>query len=510
MKKIIASSTALPAFRQGAALALAGALALSGCAVRPVPVSTAERGATLAADLSVMYQEQEALSGPLSLEEAMARAVRYNLDHRLRMMEEALGLGQVELARYDMLPRLTAAAGYTARDNELVTDSIDVGTRRPNLSNSTSQDRQRETADLTLTWNVLDFGVSYFQAQQQADRALILRERRRKTVHTLMQQVRQAYWQAAGAQALEAQVEPLLVQVRQALADSAQASREKLRPPLELLTYRKSLLDLVRQLEAIRDELAQAKPRLASMINLAPGQPFTLQVTGQLPLPELRESLEQLETRALMQRPELIETDLQERISVKEVKKAIARMFPGLELSLGPHYDSNSFLHNAQWVEGGMRISWNLFSVLSAPKQKALAEQQANIARAQRLALNMAVLTQVHVAYRELSGRRRQFDLAQELFELDHEINQQTATGARNDAQSRLNAIRSGAGELMADYRRYQAYAGLQAAYAQIIASAGADPLAAAPDGADVGALSKAIGARMFSTENPAVPEQAP
>ncbi|MCG2586918.1 TolC family protein, partial [Massilia sp. TS11] len=227
-------------------------------------------------------------------------------------------------------------AGYNWRNNELVSDSIDVSTGKVNLSNSTSQDRIRDTMDLGFTWNLLDFGVSYYQAKQQADRALLLRERRRKTVHNLMQQVRQAYWQAVGAQALERQVEPLLKQVNQALADAKTAEKEKLRPPLELLNYRKSLLDLVRQLEAIRDELAQAKPRLAGMINLPMNTKFEVAVPAKLDMPEVKASVEQLEERALLQRPELYETDLQERISVLEVRKSIARMFPGIEFNVGP------------------------------------------------------------------------------------------------------------------------------------------------------------------------------
>lgn len=483
--------------------ALGAAILLSGCAVTPKPITLAEREQHIEADFDQMYKDQEKLVGPLTLEAAMARAVKYNLEHRLRLMEEALSLGQFEQARYEMLPRLTMAAGYSARNNELVTDSIDVSSRKINLSNSTSQDRIHETVDLNLTWNILDFGVSYFQAQQQGDRALVLRERRRKTVHNLMQQIRQAYWQAVGAQALERKVDPLLAAVNRALADSEQVSKEKLRPPLEVLNYRKMLLDLVRQLEAIRDELAQAKPRLAALVNLPYGMPFELSVPDSLNLPVLNASVDQLEQRALRQRPELIEADLQERIGLAEVKKSIARMFPGIELNLGPHYDTNSYLHNQRWIEGGMRVSWNLFSMLSGPTVKRNAESQVEVQRAQRLALNIAVVTQVNVAVRDFMGRRRQFDLSQEIFQIDKEINAQTTTAANNDAQSRLNAIRSGTAELMADYRRYQNFAGLQTAYAQIIASTGADPVSGTLGGGDLQSLAGDIQQRLDATLNP-------
>lgn len=483
-------------------LTLAMCLALTGCAVAPTPLSEKERAAAIEVDRLAMYKDQEPVTSELGLEEAMARAVKYNLDNRLKLMEEALSFGQLEVARFDMLPKVAAAAGYSMRNNHLVSDSRDVSTNALLLSNATSQDRNHTTLDLALTWNVLDFGVSYFQAHQQADRALIMQERRRKTVQTLMQQVRQAYWQAVGAQQLETRVAPLLTDVQQALEDSERVQREKLRPPLEVLNYQKALIDLVRQLEAIRDELAQAKPKLASLMNLAPGSAYNLKSPTELPIPTIQGDLAQLEDKALMQRPDLIEASLQERISANEVKKAIVRLLPGIELNFGPHYDSNSYLHNQRWTEGGARVTWNLLNLLSAPAQRRAAEQQVDVARAQRLALDMAVLTQVHVSWRDYTGRKRQYELSQKLFDIDKKINEQTMTGAANNAQSRLNAIRSGVGELMADYRRYQTYAALQSSYGQMIATLGVDPLPTQVAATDIPTLARAIASRMDATDN--------
>ena len=468
------ASIAPPPFHH---LAIASALVLAGCAITPQPITPEERGAKIAEDRAVMYRGQAPVAGPLTMEEAMARALRYNLDNRVKLMEQALAMGQLDMARYDMLPRLVGVAGYATRSSELVLDSQDVSTRRIALGNTTSQDRTHTTFDLSLAWNVLDFGVSYFQAHQQADRALIAQERRRKTMHALMQQVRQAYWLAVGAQALEALVEPQLKLVNQALADAAKITKERLRPPLETLNYRKALLDIVRQLESLRDELNQAKPRLAALMNIEPGATYTLSMPKALVVPSLRLNLEQMEERALRQRPELVEADLQERISVNETKKALSRMLPGIEVSMGPHYDSNQFLRNQNWVDYGLRVSWNLFNLVTGPKQLEVAETQLEVARMQRLALNMAVLTQVHVSYNDMIGRLRQYELASELHEIDEAIFQQTRIGAANDSQSRLNEIRSSVGALMADFRRYQNYASMQAAFGQVIASIGDDPV---------------------------------
>lgn len=481
--------------RRHGVLAAAVALALTGCAITPKPLTQEEQTLQLKTDRELMFDKQEPVTGAVTLEEAMARAIKYNLDNRLKLMEEAVAQRKLDLSQYDLLPRLTAAAGYTSRDSYAAASSMNVFTRTQSLVPSTSQERSRGNADLGFTWNVLDFGVSYYQAQQNADHTLIMQERRRKVVHSLMQQVRQAYWLALGAQQMEARIPPLVKEVGQALSDARRIEVERLRAPLESLAYRRQLLDTMRQLEAIRDELAQAKPRLASLMNLAPGRPYQLQAPSAMPVPRLPMSIEEMEEAALLNRPELVEARYNERIGVLETRKAIARMMPGLELSLGHHYDSNSFLVDNQWTDAGLRISWNLLNVLSGPKMKASAEAQLEVARTQRLALNMAVLSQVHVAYRDFLGRQRQFELASDLEEVDNGILVHTRNAARNDAQGRMSEIRAQVGALFSELRRYQSYGALQTAYGAMQATLGSDPLPAQIVAHDIKTLAKAIAA---------------
>lgn len=495
-------------------LAAAVALALTGCAITPKPLTQDEQTQQLKADRALMFDKQEALSGPVSLEEAMARAIKYNLDHRLKLMEEAVSQRQLDLSSYDLLPRLTLAAGYAGRDTFSASSSQNVATGEQSLAPSTSQDKHRRVADLGFTWNVLDFGVSYYQGQQNADRTLIMQERRRKVVHSLMQQVRQAYWMALGAQQMEARIPPLLKEVELALADVRKIEQEKLRAPLETLNYRRQLLDTMRQLEAIRDELAQAKPRLASLMNLSPGRAFELAQPAAMPVPELKADLAEMEETALMKRPELIEARYNERISVFETRKAIARLLPGLELNLGSHYDSNSFLVDNQWTDAGLRVSWNLMNLLSGPKMIETAEAQVEVARTQRLALNMAVLSQVHIAYRDYLGRKRQFELAQDLEEVDLGILEHTRNAARNDAQGKLAEIRVAVGALFSELRRYQSYGALHNAYGAMLATLGNDPLPAQVASHDLNVLARAIAesANFNATAQAAVanPEKSP
>ena len=469
------------------------AAALAGCAVQPTPLTEAERQTTLRTDREAMYSQQEPMQGPITLEEAMARAIKYNLEHRLKLMEVAVSQRQLDLSRSDLLPRLTASAGYSHRNNELGSSSQDVFTGQQSLVPSTSTDRELSTADLVLSWNVLDFGVSYFSARQQADRVLVAAQRRRKVLHLLMQQTRQAWWQAAGAQMLESKIEPVLEMARQALEDSRKVENERLRSPLQALHYQRQLLDIVRQLESVRDELAQAKPRLAAIMNLEPGQAYTVAPASSLDVPRLGLSLARMEEKALLQRPELVEAQYQERIGVLETRKAMARLLPGLELGVGGHYDSNSFLVNNRWADVGIRVSWNLLNLLNAGTIRDLAQAQLEVARQQRLALNMAVLTQVHVASLEYRSRLRQYELTEEFNSVEQRILEQTHNAAAADAQGKLDAIRAAAAAMMSELRLYQTYGALQGAFGQVVATLGLDPLPESVPAHDLKSLGQAV-----------------
>ncbi|HEX7639101.1 MAG TPA: TolC family protein [Burkholderiaceae bacterium] len=468
---------------------------LAGCVVQPQVLTPEQREATARADRQSMFADQEPVTGPITLEEAMARAIKYNLDQRVKLMEAAVAQRQLDLSRLDLLPKLTAAAGYSNRDDVLAESSRDVVTHQQSLVPSTSTDKEVKTADLTLSWNVLDFGVGYYSARQQADRTLVAEERRRQVLHMLMQQTRQAYWQAAGAQLLDSRIEPVLKSAREALADSRKVEVEKLRSPLEALNYQRQLLDIVRQLESVRDELAKAKPRLASIMNLEPGQPLTVVVPDTLAVPQVAMPLPAMEQTALVRRPEVVEAQYNERIGVLETRKAMARLFPGLEISTGAHYDSNSYLVNHQWGDVGLRVSWNLFNLLSATQIRGEAQAQLDLAHEQRLALNMAVLTQVHLAELDYQAQLRQFELTQQTNTVDQRILQYTRSAATADAQGKLEEIRASAAAMMSELRLYQSFGALQGAYGQVIAALGLDPLPQSVPSEDLKTLSQAVSA---------------
>ena len=153
-----------PAMLIGACLALV----LSGCgSLSPKPYESQEIRDRVTQDRIQMYADQEPINGPITFHDAAARALKYNLDYKLKLMENALSKSLHEVSTYEMLPRLVAGAGYAWRNNDSGGRSIGIEDRIETLRPSTSQERERTLSNLTFSWSVLDFGVSYYRARKR-------------------------------------------------------------------------------------------------------------------------------------------------------------------------------------------------------------------------------------------------------------------------------------------------------------------------------------------------------
>jgi len=493
-----------PAGRQGPAVARAARAvllgvalaALGGCAVAPRPLTAEETEARIDRDLTALFAAQAPIAGPVAMEEAMARAILYNLDNRVRVMEQALAQRQLDLSRWDMLPQVLASAGIESRSNTSASSSEDVETGEESLTTSTSLDDDRLVADLTFVFNVLDFGVSYFNARQQADRTLIARERQRRVVHGIIQDVRSAYWRAVAAERLIDRIDPLLERVEAARADAQTIQRLRLRSPLEALDYQRTVLDTLSRLQDLRSRLALAKTELAALMNMPLDANFSLAVPdpeGQA-LADMTLEPAALERVALAYRPELREESYQARISADETRKAIVRLLPGLEIETGPQYDSNSFLLNNAWYEVGLRVTWNLMSVVTGPSRIGFAEAQEEVVEARRQALSMAVLTQLHVAWHSYREAADRYETAAELYAVESEILDQLRRRREAGRTGDLEVIGAELDALVAALRRDLAYADARNAAGRVFLAVGADPLPATIEAANVPALTEAIG----------------
>lgn len=467
---------------------------LVGCSsLAPTPFSADEIQDRVAEDRLQMYADQEPIDGPINFHEAAARALKYNLDYKLKIMENALSQSLHDVSTHEMLPRLVAGAGYAHRNNDSGGRSIGIEDRIESLRPSTSQERDRFLANLTFSWNVLDFGVSYYRAQQKADQVLMAEERRRKVVQNVLQDVRNSYWRALGAQKLLGRVDSLLVRVNKALDHAKQIEAEGLMPRQEVLAYQRALLDAVNLLTLRRQDLELARTELSALMSIAPGTPYTLADEAELDLPPTPTNFDNLETIALENRPEIMEEWYRKRVTENDIKSAKAMLWPNISVDFGPQYDSNKYSYNSSWVDTGVRLSWNILKLTQLPALNRAHEHQNKTDDMRRLALSMAVLTQVRVGIQRYGLSLAELDFAEESLRVDQELLNYAKASAESRLDSELEVIRAEARALLAEYQRYASYSNAQAAWGRLYNSVGLDVLPTTIDSHNVKTLAHAI-----------------
>lgn len=452
-----------------------------GCAsVQPVALSPQDMQTQQQKDAENMRKDVEPITGPLTMDEAMARALKYNLERRSRMMEEALSRGQLDVSKFDMLPKIMAQAGYTERDTARFTYSSTFPSETPDRSRApaTTSARSFSTNDLGLTWSMLDLGLGYYGARQQADRFLIAGEKRRKAMHLLMQDVRTAYWRAASAQLLKNDVVKTIALAEEALIDSRKAGNERVRNPLEPLRYQRQLLENLRLLENINQELSSAQVDLATLVNAPVGQAIQIATTDLTNISdELSQvSIDKLEETALQRNPDLREHHYNARIAREETRRTILRMFPNLSFNYGTKYNTDSYLLSNNWNEAGVQMSFNLMNLITAGSQMKLADAGVALADQRRIASQAAVITQVHLSRLQALNARSQFDRADAIYSTDKRIAEVMRNRQMVQTQSKLDLVSTETAAVLSLLRRYQALAQVQVAENRMLATLGLEP----------------------------------
>lgn len=450
-------------------------LALAGCAVQPEKLTSLELSAIATDRLERVTADQEPVGKSIDLYEAMARALKYNLDHRVEVFETVVRTAELNAAHYDMLPNLAVNAGYGARNNYDAASSLNLVTGNQNFGASTSRERQSLVADAALSWNVLDFGLSYVRAQQSADKVLIAAETRRKVANRIIEDVRTAYWRAVTADRLIAKLNVLEARTRTALASTEKISTEGQASPITALTYQRELMEVRRTIHELQRDLTIAKQQLAALMNLPPDQRFRLappRLGGSMRAPG---DVRSMMWTALQNRPEMRELEYQKRINLKEVDAALLAMLPGIQVYGGPNFDSNDFLLNNNWISWGLKISGNLLKVLKYPAQRAVIESQGALLDERGLAITMAVMTQVYVSNVRFQHLRKELQSATQYYGVQRRLLDQMKAQTAAERISEQTLIREELNTLLAELRRDIIHASLQNAYANIYASTGMD-----------------------------------
>ena len=456
---------------------LASTTSLAACTLSPTEIASVDLARIADDKLARVDRDQEAIGRTVDLYEAMARALKYNLDHQVEAAEQALRQRELDLSHYSLLPGLVAGSGYASRDKVNASSSQNAETGVQSLATSTSQDRRLRSADIVLSWNILDFGLSYVRARQAADKVLIQRELRRKVTLRILEDVRAAYWRAASAQELLGRIAHVETLARSAEADAQRQFSERETSAITALTYERELVEIQRSLGDLRRELETALIQLGALMNVRPGDRFRVATHRRGIAPPPAGKMSELIHSAVMNRPELREVEYRKRINEQEAHAALLELLPGAQLLAGANFDSNSFLLHDRWLNWGARASWNLMKVFAYPARREVVEAQDELLDRRSLAVTMAIMTQVYASRARYAGALRDHRTAARYRDVQHNLLSQIRKEAAAGRVARQTLVREELNAVVADARLDLAYAAAQGALANLKTSLGIDAI---------------------------------
>ena len=444
------------------------ALTVTACTVTPKPLTTGSLSSFASDKLSRVTAGQQAITNQVTLYEAMARALKYNLDFHVELYNEALANKKMDAARLDTLPRLVASASYTGRDNNA-----------GSAGSTIFPDREKFQEDISLSWNILDFGLSKIRAEQAADEVLIARERRRKIINRVIEDVRTAYWRAVSADRLVVGLRRLEGRAQKALRNSTALQKDGQTSPLTALTYQRELVEIQQRIQRLQKDLSLAKMQLAALMNVRPGEQFTLaQPKRRATSTNLTMTSDEMVFAALENRPEIRDIQYKLRINAKETKRALLEMLPSANLFATANWDSDNYLYSNNWVGWGAKATWNMLNIFKYPAQKRLITAKDEVLDARALAVTMAIMTQVHVSRVRYEHSKKLYRTAARHLHVQRGIVKQIRASHGEGLASEQTLIREEMNTLASQVSSDIAYADLQNSYANIYASMGIDPYA--------------------------------
>lgn len=375
---------------------------LSACVVTPTPLTQTDVQSA-AADRKARYvpKDQVPVTGAIGLHEAMARALKYNLDRKIEIAKLQRRSSQLDISKMEMLPQFVASSEFSKRDNDPGSYSVNLGTGSQSTTASRSVDRESQSSD------------------------------------------------------------------SRALSDDGQSD------PLVNLKYQRDMLRLIVEIKGLRRDLDVAKRQLAALINVPPTQTIRVRTNDYATPLSLKMSASQLVDLALLNRPELREISYEMRNLELDKKSAALGILPSISPFVTASASTNDLLVNRDWMNAGVRVSWDLLGVATQGSQTKLYKNSQALLDARSLALTQAIATQVHVAHARFGLLKDEVKAARDYRNVSRKIaktiNDQAETGSAGNQDSvyeEMNAI-------LAEMRYDTKFAELQNTYANLFSSIG-------------------------------------
>ncbi len=354
----------------------------------------------------------------LTLKGAISYALQHNFDAAVSAYEEAIERQQATGAIFNLLPSLILDAERSKKSKHVPSRSENYVTKATSVEPSISSELKTEKESANLTWDLLNLTINIYRWEQAEYRAGMAGERLRRVRQDIVMDVTRVYMRAVVAMELLDTTSALLSKVKNRLATINNQMQSNLVSEVEGLNNTAKLIDLQIRMKRRQKNFLREKAELKRLLGLPLSHEITLAKFKFSSFPEIIDAdFEVMSGKALLNRPEFFERDLEEKISKSDAKIALIQMFPSLTPFVRYEHDQNRYLDEKEWLVSGLKLSWSMFSIPGKISARRLAHKRAINIKQRRKTLGAAILTQLRLAIIDYKNVVSRIELAKALSE---------------------------------------------------------------------------------------------
>ncbi len=385
-------------------LMIVSVLLITGCSTRYIIDSQKMRQDAIEQD-SMLLKENKTVEfeKPLTLEDVIRIGLSNNLDLKVHEITAAIGDEKVFAAKLKMLPQLNAVIEISSKSENEITDSRNEITGDYNIATSYSDEKDKDTKSLKLSWNILDFGLSYIRSKQAAASAEIKKIEKARQAQILTMKLVSAYWKAVIAQSNLEEVkkaEEMMKSYKETLARLLELKKIN---PDTVADIEKKQVRLALTASELQGEAEEARIILANFMGLPITAKFAIKISSisdyvaDLPDPFGMDA-SSLELVTFKNRSELFISDIELLMQQDESRRLLLSMFPALRFDFSMHHDSNKFLHDNSWTMAAANIALDILSMPGKITEYKTQDKNIALSKTKRLLITAGMTTQLYIA----------------------------------------------------------------------------------------------------------------
>jgi outer membrane protein TolC len=450
------------------------ALVVSGCNQPQGPKDWCRvRNENNCKDTYSLYSTANIPQHPLTLDEIIRIGLCKNLSLMAKEQEYAIQKETVSRERFNMLPKLIANwENYGRTENTAsFSQSLVPGVPPAPLSISSEQNIMRW--DTGFVWNLVDFGVAFFRTRNECDKVLMAQLEYERLRQNLVLDISRQYWKALVSKRAIEQSTSIMTKAIEQQNTLQRQMDAKIISEIQGLRNENQLINIRGQLQAYSAEYHSAMTELSLLMGIPASIEFHIADIEVMGVDVNLCEVDQLETWALVNRPELFSADVEEKIRVDEARAALIQMLPGVELFGGPYHDSNKFLLHSNWLAAGIRATWSLLDIPLHYEEKKIACKRKELARRNRMALAVGVMAQVHLSYLLYQDNLESYIIGKELESVNKRLLLAAKSEQRQGKLHEADILKYEAEALFAELDAATKYAEMQNAIEQLNSAIG-------------------------------------